>query len=220
MLGRAHLCHVGQTPALSYYPDESLLLLSRDVVLHAVGVCEPLVQRQDLGWGNPDGFTRVIQACLLHTLEGFRVFNEMRYVYAFETQGDERTAGFMGHRMRMHNGTFATANTTFSEQELDGVVPSFCDDFLARKECVRRDMEILFEHNADANHTVAMPVRPLLTTAEAMRKFAVLAKPRGQPLQPRCREAYMRGKASCACSADRADGHAGSYNASILALAV
>ena len=45
-MGRSHLCFMGDTPATSYYPDESLLLMSPDVVRHIATICDALSSRQ------------------------------------------------------------------------------------------------------------------------------------------------------------------------------
>lgn len=122
LMGRNHMCFMGNSPATSYYPDESFLLMTPDVVEHITSVCDVLSSRST--WGNRDGYTRNIHACLLTTMAGFRPVNERRYVYAGETiPDDQKRFSFGEHRTEMHDGAFSTKNTTFNPWQIANVVP-------------------------------------------------------------------------------------------------
>jgi len=175
LLGRTHLCFMDgrHVAAKSYYPDESLLMMTPDVVRHITTVCDRLSSRET--WGPQDGYTRNVQvgrsnlwpwlvsltdctransslldvpgyvsqqsgktmpllnhghvtiplqACLLTTMQGFLPLNEPRYIYAGESiPADQQRFNFGEHRADMHNGLFATKDTTFTPWQLANVVP-------------------------------------------------------------------------------------------------
>jgi len=72
-------------------------------------------------------------------MQGFLPLNEPRYIYAGESiPADQQRFNFGEHRADMHNGLFATKETTFTPWQLANLVPRWVADDAGYVVCIPR----------------------------------------------------------------------------------